>query len=380
MKLFVWFTFFLTSLASIWAEEFPVQEVVEMAAKDREIRIKWIRMPDLETAKELRIQERENTARLKEIVARYGLPSGYETVTHDPEGRIILDNPISATYQLVLHSSDLDFQKYFLEKALAASDLWSDESDELTDRILLRQGLPQRYGSHLYHKEGAFVCYPVENPEKVDELRSEMGEPILVEYIEMIQKLDSAIKQNNDTNLGTLFFDIVHGLIKKEGECLYYATFDPDGAPSEEEGGFFAFENPADAVAYATCKAKPELIAPFYEKGTQEISEHLLTIISPQNEEDLAFLSSTPLFVHLVPKEGFTPHYESIFLNRLFLSNEKIKSVNQAECNSVLEALILSGSSVQVAGTEMEINIQSLIKDRFLNSLYFDITLENEIF
>ena len=45
----------------------------------------------------------------------------------------------------------------------------------LTDRVLVGEGKPQRYGTQLENKDGKLTPYPLEDPENVDERRRAIG-------------------------------------------------------------------------------------------------------------------------------------------------------------------------------------------------------------
>lgn len=76
------------------------------------------------------------------------------------------DDDISDICKLVLRSSDLNFQTNILRQILTLDDeSWRQWIPNLTHRILLRQGLPQRYGTHLHLQDGSYAPYSIENLE-----------------------------------------------------------------------------------------------------------------------------------------------------------------------------------------------------------------------
>lgn len=369
MKWITCFGVFCTTLfSSIQAEEFPIQEVMEMAEKDLEARKNWVLTRDIG---EIRATEIENTARLKEILARHGLPSGYEGEDLDV-----------AIIQLVLHSSDLDFQKAILEKIPSAGDLWSDMIDILTDRVLLRQGLPQRFGTHMYHESGLLVPYPIEDLEAIDDLREEIDEPDFADYLEVMRGIDQAIAQNKDGDLYKIIFNMMNDFDQKPSDYLYYASFEPNRQP-EEDGGFLAFEDPALAAAFALCKTTPVRGDAFYKQATEELGEHLLFIVAPQTVDDARIFTESPLYMYIVPRGIFMPHepYSVTFLNRLLISPVKADPILEIKCGSVLETLIIGGGKIKICGADMEYEYKdTYIRDKIHCMLFFDTTLENEGF
>jgi hypothetical protein len=104
---------------------------------------------------------------LDELVARCGWPttSGYGDKA-----------PQYASF--IVQHADLPFQERYLPMMQAAADageLAQRHVAMLVDRMLMRKGLPQRYGSQLTSKDGALVVYPIEDPERVDARRTAVG-------------------------------------------------------------------------------------------------------------------------------------------------------------------------------------------------------------
>ncbi len=350
---------------AVQAEDFPFQEVLDMASKDSEVREKWIYDRDVD----IRSQELENTARLKEILIRYGLPSGYES-----------DDLVMATHQLVLHSSDLDFQKDFLERISSSGDLWNDAIDVLTDRILLRQDMPQRFGTHLYHDNGSLLPYPIENPERVDELRNDVDEPSLLEYIDIMKALDKASVQKSDGDLYKIVFNMVNEFQNNPADFLYYATFDPNEPQPSEAGSFLAFEDPAVATAYLLTARTSIASEVFYR---EDLPQHLCLTLSPRSTDDAEICAQTPVYIRWIPRGNYQPHdnYRPLFLDRVLASQEEGKPAAEMQCDSAIEALIMGGSKLCIKGAGMEYEYKDVtVRNKLLTMLYFDVTLENEDF
>jgi hypothetical protein len=62
-----------------------------------------------------------------------------------------------------------------MQAAADAQELKPDLVALLEDRILVRKGLPQRYGTQLHKVEEKLVVYPIEDPEHVDDRRAAVG-------------------------------------------------------------------------------------------------------------------------------------------------------------------------------------------------------------
>lgn len=369
MKKLVHFGLFCATLmGSTWAKEFPIEEVLGMAQKDDQRRKEWVVNRDIAPIRE---QEMENTTRLKEILSQYGLPNDYES-----------DEVVEAIQQLVLHSSDLPFQVDFLSKIPQSNDLWEESIDTLTDRVLLRQGKPQRYGTHFYHQDEQILTYPIENPEQVDALREEMNEPPLSVYLTCIQAFETAFKNKSDADLYCNLFNLMHEFYGKTSEYLYYASFEPNHQP-EDKGMYFAFEDPAFAVAFALSESPSVYLDALYERG-EDGYEYLKTQISPISEDGSTLLTNTPIYVYIVPRDGYQPHeeYGASFQNRLYSSPLFSTPVKEIPCDSALEVLYLGGALLKMpaaAGGEYSFK-DTIVREKLQNYLNFDATLENENF
>jgi hypothetical protein len=136
-----------------------------------------------EIAERMSAVDRENTARLKTIVAAHGWP-----------GRSLVgESAANAAFLLVQHADlDLPFQEKclpLLEAAVKKGDATGQELAYLTDRVLLAQGRPQRYGTQFAPQNGKLVPRPIEDAAHVDERRRAIGLFPLDEYR---QKLEGA--------------------------------------------------------------------------------------------------------------------------------------------------------------------------------------------
>ena len=111
-----------------------------------------------------------NTDRLKEIVARHGWP-----------GRSLVGDEGAEHACLLAERADrqLDFQRRALEllrAAVEAGEATPQQLAQLTDRVRVNEGLPQRYGTQIHRvADGAPVPFAVEEPERLDERRASAG-------------------------------------------------------------------------------------------------------------------------------------------------------------------------------------------------------------
>lgn len=155
-------------------------ELEEMVRVDQEMRKKNIRDEEFWDEK----IDRKNTERMKEIIAEIGWP------TRTKVGEIGMKN----AWLLVQHADhDLEFQKQCLElmQSENPNEVGKKNLAYLIDRVRLHEGRPQLYGSQFTGEKGKFIPRPIEDEERVDERRKEMGMDTLAEGIaEMNEKYD----------------------------------------------------------------------------------------------------------------------------------------------------------------------------------------------
>lgn len=119
---------------------------------------------------------RENAEWLKGVL-RAGTWPGRSLVGQDGSG---------AAWLIAQHADhDPAFQREcleLLEEVVARGDASQGNLAYLTDRVLLRECGRQRYGTQFTHGAGGPEPLPLEDPERVDELRANVGLPPLSEY------------------------------------------------------------------------------------------------------------------------------------------------------------------------------------------------------
>jgi len=93
---------------------------------------------------------------------------------------------------LVQHADhDRAFQKQaltLLETAVATGEVEAADLAYLTDRVLVAEGKPQRYGTQFHMVDGKLVPQPIEDEASVDLLRAFAGLPSLAEYKKAMQQ------------------------------------------------------------------------------------------------------------------------------------------------------------------------------------------------
>jgi hypothetical protein len=118
----------------------------------------------------------DNVEWLKHVIAGRGWP-----------GRSMVGvDGADAAWLIAQHADDdPDFQRECLgqiEKAAAAGEVTLSNLAYLTDRVMLKEKGYQRYGTQFQHGPGGPEPFPLEDPDRVDELRESAGLIPLAEY------------------------------------------------------------------------------------------------------------------------------------------------------------------------------------------------------
>ena len=117
-----------------------------------------------------------NLRRLKHIIRQDGFPTAH----------MVGYNGMQAAWLLVQHAdSDPAFQAQMLAvitRRVHRGELDPQNYALLTDRVLLAQGKPQRYGTQFEMREGALTIRALEDPSHVDRRRRAMGLIPLKDY------------------------------------------------------------------------------------------------------------------------------------------------------------------------------------------------------
>jgi hypothetical protein len=120
-----------------------------------------------------------NLKRLKEIVDSGGWP----------KLSVVGKKAAMAAFLIVQHA-DLETQKKYLPlltESVAAGEARPEDLAFLEDRVLMREGKKQRYGSQLQpNGSGGWEFYPIEDETHVDERRKAVNLPPLKEYAKII--------------------------------------------------------------------------------------------------------------------------------------------------------------------------------------------------
>lgn len=165
------------------------QELLDMERTDQQVRQALIEKQQSGTpltpqdVGEVDSVDTAHTKRMKAIVASYGWPGE----------RLVGRDGADAAFLLVQHADrDPDFQKAclpLLRKAYERGEASGQHVALLTDRVLVADGQPQRYGTQARIEDGTIRFHPIEDSLHVDERRADMGMPPLDVYKQEMRKM-----------------------------------------------------------------------------------------------------------------------------------------------------------------------------------------------
>ncbi len=143
---------------------------------------------DAVLAAQTKIEEVDSTNQV--IVARL-LDNGW------PQG---LSEEANNAIWLVIDHAPIDYQLRYMpliEEQVATGAISKSQYATLFDRIRMRQGEPQRYGTQTVQHRSAeqnasIYVWPIENPRKLNRLRRAMGLSPIKRYLRQVEKVYGA--------------------------------------------------------------------------------------------------------------------------------------------------------------------------------------------
>ena len=125
--------------------------------------------------------DKKNTARLEELVARYGWPD---------EGRVGAEGA-EAAFLIAQHADhDVAFQRMALDsirQAYGRDQATGQQVALLTDRVRVAESNPQLYGTQAQVRDGEVIFHPIRDSSNVDQRRAKVGLPPLSTYVEKMK-------------------------------------------------------------------------------------------------------------------------------------------------------------------------------------------------
>ena len=152
-------------------------ELLAIRDRDQEVRHRMIADTKNEQLQaEVAAVDRQNIARVDAIIAAHGWPGS----------ALVGRAAVGAAWTVIQHA-DLETQKKYLglmTKAVESGDLEPALYGTTIDRIRIREGKPQLYGTQFRDVNGVKVPEPIEDEMNVDARRAKMGMTSLAQYAE----------------------------------------------------------------------------------------------------------------------------------------------------------------------------------------------------
>jgi hypothetical protein len=141
-------------------------ELVERADRDQAARMS-VRPDYAEWEAVVAPVDRDNTARLREIIGRHGWPGR----------RLAGDDGAHAAWLLAQHAPPELQEEWLplLDDAVTRGDASPADLAYLGDRVLLHRGEPQLYGTQYVSRDGVLELWTVRDPAGLDERRAALG-------------------------------------------------------------------------------------------------------------------------------------------------------------------------------------------------------------
>lgn len=135
---------------------------------------------DSEQVEKMRAVDAVNRKRLKEIIAQIGWPSK----------ELVGENASSGAFLVAQHApDDLEFMKEvfsYIEADYRKQKASPSQYALMYDRIKMVEGKPQRFGTQFNINSSGCRPWKLEEPQKVDEYRSQMGLDNLAVYAKKV--------------------------------------------------------------------------------------------------------------------------------------------------------------------------------------------------
>ncbi len=167
------------------------EDLLAMEVADQDIRQEFIKVLSVHPTDSLALVKVDrkmysldsaNTAILKRIIDQYGWPG------RDLVGR----EGTEAAFLILQHSPDTLFQREcvpFIKKAYYAGEVTASDFSVFIDRVLVREGKPQLYGTQANIVDGRIILDAIADSANVDTRRAKLGLPSLAEYIKLLRQV-----------------------------------------------------------------------------------------------------------------------------------------------------------------------------------------------
>ena len=165
-------------------------QLLKMAAEDQDIRKQTLADQNIGSLSKEQMQilrdkvhatDTIRTAELKQLVAINGWP----TVS------LVGIDASKAAALIVIHTQDHAWQKSLLpllESLVKQNKIMGDDVALITDKTLVADGKPQRFGTQSSTRDGVMMILPVEDPAHLDERREQFFLPPMDLYKQLIEQ------------------------------------------------------------------------------------------------------------------------------------------------------------------------------------------------
>nr|MDQ3821451.1 VWA domain-containing protein [Acidobacteriota bacterium] len=159
-------------------------ELLQLKAENQSFFQQTTRMgyEDAELTKRLREARESNGVKLCQILKEYGWPSAGQ----------VEKGGVAAAFYLLKNSESFELQRELLPVIIAAVKRGEIEKSDFAgfvDRLRLRAGLKQMFGTQASVVNGFLLLHPIEDEAHVDARRSQYGLPPLTEYLKALQRI-----------------------------------------------------------------------------------------------------------------------------------------------------------------------------------------------
>ena len=157
-------------------------ELLKMRDTDQDIRRRYIDGSEDKRkalAAEMELIDKTLTDRLKEMVATKGWPTIH----------MVGIKASGAAALILIHSPDHKFQTKMLpqlQKLVDHDQIVGSDIALITDKLLVADGKPQRFGTQFGERDGKMVMSPVEDPDHLEQRREKYLLPPMAEYKKML--------------------------------------------------------------------------------------------------------------------------------------------------------------------------------------------------
>lgn len=160
------------------------QQLAKMAERDQAVRTEKYFSANVskELVEEQQQVDRELTAQLKGIVSRHGWPTIKLVGLSSSENAAMI----------LTHSADHDFQRAMLpqlQRLAETGQILGSAIATLTDKILISERKPQRFGTQFDWSTGVAEMLPVEDPANLEKRRDQYLLPPIAEYKKLLGEM-----------------------------------------------------------------------------------------------------------------------------------------------------------------------------------------------